>query len=450
MNIIVIGAGDVGSYLCAVLSDRGYHVQVIENDPQKAVKIDEELNVRVTTGNGSSAETLAKAHVADCDFFLAMTSDDKTNLIACSLAKALGAKQTIARYHDQTYTDTSFVNYQLHFGIDIMLNPEGLCAVELAKLIRNPDRVAVENFARGQIEVQQVRVHRRSKLIGRPLRELQRPENVQVGYVRRNKEVVVAGPDTRFEADDLVTIFGTPDAVYQYKGKLNPESQGDTVRVVLYGGTETAIALVRLLNNPRFRVRVIERDAALCRSLAEKFTDITVIHGDATSLRVLEEEQVGAADYFVACTKRDEDNIVTGLQASKLGVAHVQIVVNKVDYEEIVTNLRGALGVECSVSPREATVNEILRFVSRESYMELASMPGEQNKIIEVLVGSNSDAKGKSLREIAWPPATRVIALLHKFEAKVPGPDDKILAGDRVVVITHEEQKKKVVRILAG
>ena len=162
MNIVVVGAGEVGYHICQTLSDRGHHVTVIESSPSVSSDVEENLNVRVILGSGVSASLLQKAEVNDCDYFMALTSDDRTNLLACSLAKALGARTNIARIHDQTYADNSIVNYQLHFGIDYLLNPEALCAVELAKFIRNPGRVAVQNFARGKVEVLVVTVSKRS------------------------------------------------------------------------------------------------------------------------------------------------------------------------------------------------------------------------------------------------------------------------------------------------
>ena len=120
MKIIIVGAGEVGSYLCSLLSEKAHHVTLIESLEDRAERLDEQLDVKVITGNGSSAEVLVKAGVDECDYFLAMTSDDKTNIVSSSLAKALGAKTTLARIHDQTYSDTSIVNYQLHFGIDYL------------------------------------------------------------------------------------------------------------------------------------------------------------------------------------------------------------------------------------------------------------------------------------------------------------------------------------------
>ncbi len=438
MKIVIVGAGEVGSYLCELLSGQAHDVTVIESSEATAQEIDERFDARVLFGNGGSAETLTRAEVGESDFFVAMTSDDKTNLVSSSVAKALGAKSTICRIHDQTYTDNSYVNYQVHFGVDYMLNPERLSAVALAKSIRNPGRVAVENFARGQIEVQQVRVAPRSKLIGRKLKDLRFNSEIKIGYVQHGDDLEVATAETVIEGGNLVTIFGSSESLFKINAKLDPDSALESVRVVMFGGSETSIALVRMLSNPRFKIRILEGDSVTCGQLAEKFPDITVIHGDATSLRLLEEEQIGSTDYFVACTKKDEDNIVTGLQASKLGTPHVYLVINKPDYEEMVNALKSALGIELIVQPRVATANEVLRYVSSESLIDLATLPNEVGKILEIRVSHNSPYAGKTLRDIPLPKGCVVVALLHKFQAKVPGAEDPILAGDRVVVITKE------------
>lgn len=441
MKIVIVGAGDVGSYLCAQLSELAHAVTLIEESHEVAQQVDELFDVKVIQGNGSSAEVLNEAGAGVCDYFLAMTSDDRANLVACSLAKAMGAKNTIARIHDQTYTDTSYVNYQLHFGIDNLINPEALCAVELAKAIRNPGRVAVENFARGQVEVQRVKASPKSRLVGKALRDI-RLGGTRVGYIQRAGAIMVADAETVLEADDKVTLFGTPDDLFNIKSKFDPESAMDKVRVVLFGGGETAIALIRLLTNSRFKIRVLDNDREVCRTIAEKFENVTVIHGDGTSLRLLEEEQIGDADYFVACTKRDEDNVMTGLQASKLGSGHVQVVINRTDYEEIISKLKWLVGVELAVSPRVATAREVMRLINTDPMVELAELPENAGKIVEIRVSGDSPSAGRTLREISLPSGTVLVALLHKFQACVPGADDTILAGDQIVAITRDENLK--------
>jgi len=448
MNVVIVGAGDVGSYLSLVLSDRGHDVTVIESDPATATRIDEEHNVRVITGNGSSAEVLKKARVDECRFFLALTSDDKTNLIASSIAKALGAETVITRIHDQTYQDTSFVNYQVHFGIDFMINPEGLCAMELAKSIRNPARVAVENFARGQIEAQRFRVDEKAHYRGKTLREIRLPPTVRFGFYQRGEAQDVPSADTVLQAGDVVTVFGPPNELYKLRTHLDPSSCGQQMRVTIFGGGETAVALIRLLANPRFSVQVIEKNWEKCQRLAAKFPGVSFIHGDGTSLRLMEEEQIGSADHFVASTSEDEQNIMTAIQAVKLGAKHVQAVTNKSDYEEMLNNLKRSLGIESLISPRVVTANEVLRYMSEDPYIELFRFPNQSARILEIKVSLDSPVAGKSLREIGWPKHAVVAALLHKFQAKVPGPDDHILANDRVIVITREENIADLLHLL--
>jgi trk system potassium uptake protein TrkA len=448
MKIIIIGAGEVGHNLCSTLAAAGHNVTLIEQSDLRYEKLDEEQNARIILGNGSSARQLVDVDVASCDAFLAMTSDDRTNVISCSLAKGLGAKNTIARIHDETYSDNSVINYQLHFGIDLLVNPEAICAVELAKEIRSAGRVAVENFARGQIEVQQQQVAPKSHFIGKKLEDLKLDPRVRIGFVQRDGNSTVASAETVLQENDLITLFGHPEELFSLRERFDPKQKINESRVVLFGGSETAISLIRLLSNPRFKVRVIEKDKAKCRKLSERFPNVTVIHGDATSLRLLEEEQIGSADYFVACTKDDEDNILTCLQAAKLGANHVQLVINKGDYDQLLGILKTMLGIEVVVSPRQATAEFMLRNLSAESSSTLAEVPGGGGKIVEVRIKHSSPCVGKKIKDIHLPADALFVALLHKFKAKVPSADDIILAGDRVVLIVSEAERKTVLASL--
>ncbi len=448
MRIIIVGAGEVGSYLCETLSQYDHDVTVIERSEEKAMKLRQEFDVRVLQESGSSARTLIKAGVKKCDYFLSMASNDETNLVSSSLARALGARNTFTRIHDQTFRDNSIINYQNHFGIDYLINPERLAAVELAKAIRNPSRVAVEDFARGAIEVQLVEVTKRSKVIGKTLAELKLDNRMRIGMVQRGDKTMVADAHTVLEVGDSITVFGHPDALFDTRSSFDPSAgQGDRLRVVILGGGEMSVSLVRLLSNPRFMIRIIENDPARCRQLADRFPEVTLIHGTGTSLKLLEEEQIGSTDFFVACTKIDEDNVMTCLQASKLGARHVMLAINRTDYAEVLEQMKIAMGVELAVSPRVATANQILRYISREPYIDLGSLPGDVGKIIEITVKPGSPSAGRKLREINWPTGCVAVALLHKSEAKTPGADDIIEARDHIVVIVQQERIKDLLKL---
>lgn len=450
MKTIVIGAGEVGSFLSSHLSETGHDVTLIEADAALAKLLDGEIDARVLAGNGSSASMLQSAGIAQADSFLAMTSDDRTNLVAVKVAKHLCPDLfTVARIHDQTYLDNSVLNYEELFGTDLLLNPEALCAVELAKLIRHPGRVSVENLARGQIEVQNIAVSPRSKLAGLTLKEIRVEGGLRVGTITRDGEVSLVSADTRLEVGDQLTVFGSPEPLASFRQRLDPGEVQGSVRVVLYGATEITFALLRLLSHPRFRIRVIEQDDALCERLLERFPRVTLIKGDATSKRLLEEEQVGSSDHFIACTKRDEDNIMTCLQAAKLGVGKVQIVINKADYETLLDDLRQTMGVARIVSPRQASVNEVMRYLNRERVVEHESMSVRGAKVLEVLVREDSEAAGLRVMDLKLPRDCVIVALLRSFKVKVPGAQDEIFAGDRLVILVKEEDTARVIHHLS-
>jgi trk system potassium uptake protein TrkA len=236
-------------------------VIVIERSEEQASKLRQEFDVRVLQESGSSARTLIKAGVERCDYFLAMARNDETNLVSSSLARALGARNTFTRIHDQTFRDNSIIDYQNHFGIDYLINPERLAAVELAKAIRNPSRVAVEDFARGFIEVQLVEITKRSKAVGKTLAELKLDNRMRIGIVQRGDATMVADARTVLEVGDNITVFGNPDALFETRSTFDPNTgHGDRLRVVVLGGGEMSVSLVRLLSNPRFKIRIIEND----------------------------------------------------------------------------------------------------------------------------------------------------------------------------------------------
>ena len=445
MKIIVAGAGDVGHYLCQILSEDGHAVTLIESEDTTADEIEERLDVRVVRGNGASAACLVRAGVADCDFFAAMTAYDQLNIVACSLAAKLGAKTTIARVHDQVYVDAPLVNYQRHFDIDILINPEALTAVELAKRIRNPERMALEDFARGAIELQEVEISPDAKSVGVPLRSL-KLGSVKIGYVERGGELVVPDADTVLRAGDKATVIGTPENLLKSRPLFSSQTAPYAKKVVLYGATEIAVSIIRRLRNYRFKIRVIEPDLEKCKDFAESFPNVTVINGSATSLRLLEEEQIGDADYFIACTKDDEENVMTCLQAKKLGVGHVELVINKPDYEQVLQNISGFLNFDAIVSPRRVTVSEIKKFVTGRDYCVIGSLRNGEIEFVELTVRDGAEAAGKTLRELSLPPACIVAAVVNDSGAKVPGAADAISAGDRLVVILEKKMAEQVVK----
>ena len=149
----------------------------------------------------------------------------------------------------------------------------------------------------------------------------------------------------------------------------------------------------------------------------------------------------------MACTKDDEENVMTCLQAKKLGVAHVELVINKPDYEQVLQNISGFLNFESIVSPRRVTVSEIKKLVTDKNYSVIGSLRGGSIEFVELKVGADSPAAGRPLRALPLPPAGIIAAIVNGSGAKVPGASDSVSAGDRLIVILEKRMAPEVVKM---
>ncbi len=175
---------------------------VVDTNPEHIRTINAELDVRALVGSGSESTVLFQAGVSACDVFLAVSGSDEVNLVSASMAKAMGARRAIARVYGRVFHDLSTFDYQRHFRVDRLLSLEHLSAMELARGIRNPGSVMLENFARGQLEVQELTVSDKTPDVGVPLKSLGLPRGVRLGSIARDGRLWIAGADDVIEVGD--------------------------------------------------------------------------------------------------------------------------------------------------------------------------------------------------------------------------------------------------------
>lgn len=447
MNIIIVGAGEIGRHLAAVLSLENHTVSVIEKDGALAAELEQTLDVKVIHGNGGSVEDLVEADVGECGLFLSLTSSNTANLVAASMAKSMGVRQVVSRVHPGLQREEWLFDFKGHFGIDHLFSSERLSAIELAKYVRNPDSLVIEELARGRIELQQVRVGANSDACGLSLRKIKAPAGVRLATLARGGGHQVPNADTVLQAGDVVTVFGEPNKLRDFAARLQGRSgRPARLRVVIFGGNEYGFSLAQMLESVNCDVRIFERDAALCAKLADRLANTTVIKADATVTAELEEEQVGEADFFIGTSADDEDNVMSCLQAHTLGAKNCLALIHRADYAQVISASGKQLGIRAAVSPREATRREIQRFITTDQFHLMKHLDGAD--LLEMRVGRGSIAAGHMLHEIAWPQGAVVVGQMRGIHAGVPGPDDVLLAGDHVYAVVSQDARKAFVRLL--
>jgi len=151
MNILIVGLGEVGSYLAKVLSTEGHSITVIDPDRERIRRVADLLDVQTVHGDGSRPDVLDRAEAHSCDLLLAVANDDKVNMLTTLFGKRMGAKKTILRLHDTSAVRRSRTFFRKNLQYDLLLSLDDLAAGEIVKIVRQSKAIGVENFAEGKV-----------------------------------------------------------------------------------------------------------------------------------------------------------------------------------------------------------------------------------------------------------------------------------------------------------
>jgi len=204
-RVMIAGGGNIGSRLAADL-EQEYAVKLIDRNKKNAEALAQRLRrTLVLVGDATDEELLLQENVEDMDVFCALTNDDEDNIMACLLAKRMGARKVVALINRASYVDL------VQGGeIDIALSPAQATIGPLLTHIRRGDMAVVHSLRRGAVEAMEAVVHgdrSSSKLVGRRIEEISLPEGVAIGAILRGDAVIIAHHDTVVEAEDHVILF---------------------------------------------------------------------------------------------------------------------------------------------------------------------------------------------------------------------------------------------------
>lgn len=432
MNIVILGAGTVGASIAETLCERRHDVTLVDSSRQTLDELGERLDVQTVCGSACNSIRLFQAGVQSADLCLCVTSSDEVNFVSASLAKAMGARRTVARIFNPAYRDVSTFDYRRHFQIDRLLSLENLTALELAKAIRRRELFVVENFARGDIEVQELAAADDCKAVGIPLKELDIPRGVRIGLISSDDRTIIPGANDAVQGGDHVTLVGTREEI-EAVTKLFEYKPPPLQNVIIAGGGEIGYNLALSLESGRFNVLLLEADQERCNFLAEKLDRTTILHADTTRLAELQEARVGKTDVFVAAMGRDEDNIVCGVEARELGATRVMSVVRRADY----ANVLKRLGIDVAVSPREVMYRQILGLVESGPVLGRSTIAGGEAEVWEVEIPKKAPITQAPLRDVEFHQSL-IVAFERGGYVRVPGADDQLKAGDTAVVLVQQ------------
>jgi trk system potassium uptake protein len=439
MKIIVCGCGKIGSAIIEKLSEEGHDVTVIDKDSSVVTEITNIYDVMGVVGNCADCETLTDAGVGDAELFITVTGSDEMNMLSCFLAKRMGAAETIARIRTPEYNDESLDFMKRELGLSMAINPELLAARELFDILKLPSAAKVETFARRAFEVVELKLKENSPLDGFALHELSEKfkTRVLVCMVQREHDFFIPDGSFVLHSNDKIGIVASHIEITNFLTRTGL-MQKSAKRVMLLGGSRTAFYLAKMLEGSGNTVKIIECEQDKAEELARSLPDATIIKGDGAEQELLLEEGLRSMDAFAALTGLDEQNILISIYAQSQNVPKV---ISKVNRPELLS-LAEKLGVDSVISPKNVIADVLVQYAralenSRGSNVEtMYNLMDGAAEALEFSVNSASDVTNIPLKNLTLKPNILIAGIIRSQKTIVPGGNDMILTGDRVIVIS--------------
>ena len=442
MKIIIAGDGKVGSTLTQQLVAEGHDITLIDAKAEVLESSEERYDVMVVQGNCASMTTLSKAGIQDAEVLIALAGADEINLLCCTTAHGMNPNiHTIARIRNPEYTDQIYEMRNL-FGLSMMVNPEKLAAIEMERLIKYPGFLKRDTFAKGRVEIVELRIGEDSALKDVNLYDLGNIVKCKIlvcAVLRSGKAIIPDGNFTLLEGDRIfvtaqpgeLTIFLKNMGVITHRAR----------RALLCGGGRLSYYLAQLLDKDGVMVEIIEQDYGRCIELAKMLPDVTVVQGDASSEVLLEKEGIDDSDVLVTLTGVDEMNIIISLFGNSCKVPQVITKLGRLTSNRVLDTL--PLG--SIMSPKELCCNSIVRYVRAVKNQAGAAqaihvIADGQAEAIEFIVDENTLHCGEPLKEIRLKKNIRVVSISRGVKFEIPNGDSYFTRGNVVIIVTGRNE----------
>lgn len=442
MRVLVIGAGEVGSYVAGRLSREGNDVVVVDQSRRRLREIDESIDVMTVLGSGSSPKVLNEAAVDRADLCVALTDDDEVNLLACMQARAAGVPRTVARLESGDLRGRSGLEVRATMGVDLVIDPDEEIAGEILDLLGYQGASDVHEMASGEVLLIGARLQKDAPIVGRRVSDIGREYGPNwdfiFGTLTREGSTVVMRQDHVLAEHDLLRVVSKRRGKSELMELLGLK-RNRLRKVMLLGGGRTAQILAQRLGAKGVEVVIVDRDVERCQELSECLPGALVLHGDITEVDLLLEENIGSFDSVVALTGEDDANILACLFAKAEGAAETIAVVHRLG----LLSLLDQVGIDAALSPRTASANSVLRFV-RGDVAQVATFLDGEVEVIEFEVQPGTRACDATVSDLHLPNDVLVAAIVRDGKAEIARGRSALRVRDHVIVFALPHMVDKV------
>lgn len=438
MNIIILGAGKVGTALAQKLTEEKHSVTVIDISRERLDNLTEFYDIMGIEGNGTSVEVLKEAGIETADLFVSVTGTDEINLLCCMFARKAGKCKVIARVRNPDYNaEINFIQNQL--GISSIINTDLATAKEIQKLLMFPAAHKIESFVNDKVRLIRFELNDFSLLKGASLKEIAEriDSDVLICCVERGNTITIPDGNFVLHNGDMVSFLATTENAKKFFKAIGLKNKPARNALIVGGGTLGYYLAKSLIKNG-VDVRIIELDEKRCDDLIEKLPEATIIKGDATNRRLLLSEGLEMTDAFVSLTGMDEENMMLGLYARQHSKAKIITKVNRFEFDDILSEL----DIGSVVFPKYIITDHILQYVRAfktkggSALKTLYNILDDRVEALEFSITEKASFTDVPLYKLKFKPNQLICCISRGGEIIIPRGGDVIKVGDSVILVT--------------
>lgn len=442
MKIIITGAYAIGTHLARLLSRNHEDITIIDKDPERLAQIGCDYDLLTMEASPESIRALKEAGIAHTDLYIAVTPDQSVNMNNCILAKALGAKKTVARIDNSEYKAPETEEFINRLGVDSLIYPEALAAKDInsgLKMSWVRQRWDVHN---GALVMLGIKLREGCEILNQPLRTLCGPQDpYHVVAIKRGGETIIPGGNDELKLYDFAYFMTTRQYIPYIRKIVGKEHYVDVKNVMIMGGGKTAVNAVRIM--PKYMdVKIIEQNADRCDRLNELLedSDTLVINGDGRDIALLTEEGINNTQAFVALTGNAETNILACLTAKRLGVRKTVAMVENIDY----VSMAESLDIGTIINKKAIAASRIYQMMLDADVMNVTFLMSANADVAEFIPKEDSKITRKPVKDLGLPQGMTIGGLVRDGEGMLVSGNTQIQAGDSVMVFCHSINMKKI------
>lgn len=439
MKIVVIGDGKVGRSIIENTVLEGHVVTAIDTNPKNIEDLVNSYDIMGICGNGVNYQVQKSAGVDKADLVVAATVSDEVNILACLVAKKLGAEATIARVRNFEYSNQTNI-FQSDLGITMAFNPESAAADEIVKILNFPEAIRVDSFNNGRFNLVELSISSNSDLVGKSLIEIKNQYQLDllVCAVLRDGEVYIPNGSFTLKAKDKIYVTSSTKAVLRTFLNKTGIIESKLKDVLIIGGGKISAYLGAALVKNKYNVKIIEKDYEKCKALSSLLDQVEIIHGDGSDQNLLMEEGLEQSDAIVCLTGSDEENIVISMFASLKNVKKIITKVNRAPLAKLMDSVTEA----SIISPKEIVASKVVSYVraynnSRGSnVITLYKLVDGKVEALEFKAKEHKKLTNIPLKNLKLKKNILIAGIVRNGEAIIPNGNDYIAVDDNVIVVS--------------